>query len=1167
MDTTISSELRIAGTDAEAMARLRRFWVVASVVLAAQVAMPVELGGLISVAFGIYTITLCARQAFRLPRLLLRPTALIITAGALFLVGGVVRSITGEITGEAYPVPSWGDPFNGVAYFLFLLAIISIVRRRNPRLKIDPILDAAVGTIAAGVLQWTLILIPQLRSNELEVAAKATNTIFGVLALAMVAAAVLALVAGSRPSASNRLLAAGLVVTFAMDALATTASVRDVPLELLDYLSWVILVLGGSGLLHPTVCQLLDRPTDLRSDRQLSRRRISVLALALLTAPVLMLGTALANDMGGWSLLPPLAALALTPLVVTRLGRLVRQNEELATLESSLRGVGELLVSAESTSDVEQIITSGAEQVLADAFRGAGLVVAPQREDSGQRAGDLSPLLHGALARLSSSSHPVTGELIDLPSTDPSEHWIAGPIVVQRELHGILALVTNRPLRDEERNAVTTLCRESAIAFRAVEHTEQQVRQRSEDRFAALVDNSSDIVAVLGDDQRFTYVSPVVDRLLGYSPEEFLQAQVMELVHPEDRRTAVRMLEDIRFGLREASEVRLRNAEDEYHWFEMVGVDLTSDPNIGGIVLNAREVTDRKQAEEQLVLSEARFKALVQNSTDLVLVLDGQRRVRYASPSVAEMLDVKMERVLGRPVHDIFTDSDVDWNAVLGGGQVGGSPGAPQLIEFTFRNGGDAWRTIETTITDLRAEPAVNGFVLNARDITERKNMEQRLRYQATHDELTGLANRVHVLDDLAGMLGRNSGATTVAAILIGIDNFKEINDSLGHAAGDQILIDVAGRITSMLGFGDIAARVGGDEYVVVLERAHGENHVTDLAEQILTAIGTPHVVDGHELSITASAGIVFDHDRTHTAEILLRNADIAMYRAKTQGTRQMVVFEPHMHTDSFDRLQLRADLVRAIEGEQFVAHYQPVVDIASRKIVGAEALIRWQHPERGLLGPNLFIPLAEETGLIGALGEWILERACRDLVAWREAFGEPLMDFTMSVNLSVQQLHDERIVTTVSDILERTSLPAKSLVLEVTESTLITDTERIRATMSELRALGTRLAVDDFGTGYSSLGYIQQFEFDVLKIDKSFVDALEAHTNRRIVTAVLELARQLEVRTIAEGIESELQADILRDLGCTYGQGYLYSRPVAAASFSELLVSDRSRRAGHARL
>jgi diguanylate cyclase (GGDEF)-like protein/PAS domain S-box-containing protein len=540
-----------------------------------------------------------------------------------------------------------------------------------------------------------------------------------------------------------------------------------------------------------------------------------------------------------------------------------------------------------------------------------------------------------------------------------------------------------------------------------------------------------------------------------------------------------------------------------------------------------------------------------------VIVLDAAGEVRYASPSVHDVLGTEPSEVLGRSLHRLFPSSDMDWDAKLRD-RVPVAGELPELLEFTFQRSDGEWRTIETTITDLRAEPAVGGYVLNARDVTERKGMEQRLRYHATHDELTGLANRVQALDELEGMLGRNSGSTTVAAILVGIDDFKEINDSLGHEFGDEVLKAVAARITSLLGFGDVAARVGGDEFVVVLERSHGESHVTDLADRMLAAIASPLVVEDRELNITASAGIVFDHDRSNTGAILLRNADIAMYRAKAAGKRQAVVFESQMHTASYDRLELRADLARAITSEQFRVHYQPVVDISTRRIVGAEALIRWEHPERGMLAPNLFIPLAEETGLIDQLGEWILRRACNDLVRWRTDRGGDLDEFTISVNLSVQQLQDDTIVETVADILDSAGLPPERLVLEVTESTLITDTAEIAERMRELRGLGTRLAVDDFGTGYSSLGYIQQFDFDVLKIDKSFVDGLEATTNQQIVTAVLDLARQLGVRTIAEGIETDEQAAILERLGCSFGQGYLYSRPVAEADFRELLEADR---------
>jgi diguanylate cyclase (GGDEF)-like protein/PAS domain S-box-containing protein len=1144
------------------MRQFRWYLAVSSVWALAQLFLPVELAGMWYLAGALGALIALWPRALKVPAAVRKPATLMVIAGTTSLLGVVVRAVYGMAVGLDFPFPSPGDIFALASYPFVLSAILVVVYRRLGRFDLDLFLDALVAGAAVVILQWTVILLPFVQDPGFTPFAKFVQIVYSVLGILVFIAAVMTLVAGGQRSVSNRLLAMALIATFLIDNFGTylTATGRDEALIL--YLAPLIYVFGGAGLIHPSIAQLTSRPTDQGALRRLSNKRIGVMATALIGPPALILGYTLTESYDQL-LLPAAGSLALAPLVVVRLARLVQDRERLATQEAALRGVGERLVAAETSDDVARIITVGTEQLLGTNFIDGGLVVDP----FGQELQDVSPGLRVALEELRRSEETLvdtsSGELRTLSLSDAHPGWTVGAIVVQRELVGVLMVASARRLSDSERNAVAALCRESAIAFRAVEHTEQQVRQRSEDRFAALIDNSSDIVAVLGPDLELLYVSPVARRLLGYSLENLDALQVMDLVHREDAESAATMLSDIRFGVRESVELRLRHFAGTYHWFEVVGVDLSSDPNIGGLVLNLREIGDRKQAEERLLLSEARFKALVQNSTDLVVVLDPSGAVRYASPSVDQALGTEPDGLLGRAIGEVFRDSTVDWDRQLSDGAPG-TLGSPALFDFTFRKGIDDWRTIETSITDLRSEPAVGGFVLNARDVTDRKGMEQRLRYQATHDELTGLANRVQALDELDGMLGRNSGSTTVAAILIGLDDFKDVNDSLGHGFGDRLLNSVAERITALLGFGDVAARVGGDEFVVVLERAHGENHVTDLAEQVLSAIALPYDIDGRELTVTASAGIVFDHDRTNTGEILLRNADIAMYRAKTQGRRQVVVFETHMHTASFDRLELRADLARAITSEQFLAHYQPVVDIETRRIVGAEALIRWDHPQRGLVGPGLFIPLAEESGMIGALGEWILERACTDLARWREDFGEPMMDFTISVNLSVQQLHDEMIVNTVKDTLQRAGLPAERLVLEVTESTLITETDKIRATMQELRALGSRLAVDDFGTGYSSLGYIQQFEFDVLKIDKSFVDGLETGTNRQIVTAVLDLARELGVRTIAEGIETEIQDGVLRELGCRYGQGYLYSRPVAEADFRELLASERTAASGH---
>ena len=1161
MSGSVPAEHNGADKQSVDRARLRRYLQVAAVWGVVFLVLPADLKPYWYALFGWASVIVVAMRVRTLPRDVRPPAMIICAAGAISLAGGIVRTIDGFLRGVDYPFPSVADGFTLVSYSLFLAAILTIVHRRVRHFTLDPFLDAVVGGIAVAMLQWSIILIPYLQTSDAPNAPKVTNIVFAGFSLLLVVAAVLALVSGSQRSTSNRFLAAGLLATFALDLVATLVTADRLPEDARLYVAPFVFVFGTAGLLHPSVLMLTSRPSDPTLLRRLTSRRIGILALALVSPPVLMVIGLIRHDTVGLTL-PAVASLALAPLVVTRLGRLVRQNEELAALEATLRGVGERLVSAETPDDVVRVVTVGAEQVLGSNFISGGLVNDPLGDESLRTSGALHSALGALALQLADGRRTTTGELAALDVDDGAE-WLVGLVVVQRELRGALVLSTHKQLSDDEQNAVTALCRESAIAFRAVDHTEQQVRQRSEDRFGALIDNSSDIVAVLRDDMTLSYVSPVAQRLLGYPGQELSSIDVMGLIHRDDHGAAAKMLNDIRFGLRETAEIRLRHFAGTYAWFEVVGVDLSSDPNIAGVVLNAREIGDRKMAEERLVLSEARFKALVQNSTDLVIVLDASGRIRYASPSVEGALDQIPDDIQGRSLNEVFRDNDLNWESYQSGQPLPGDEGL-ELVEFSFRSLGGDWHTIETTITDLRDEPAVGGFVLNARDVTYRKNMEQRLRYQATHDELTGLANRVHVLEDLAGMLGRNSGSTTVAAILIDIDDFKDINDSLGHAFGDQLLTAVAGRITGMLGFGDVAARIGGDEFVIVLERAHGESHITDLSDQILSAIASPFVIDSRELTITASAGIVFDHDRQSSGEILLRNADTAMYRAKTLGKRQAAVFEAYMHTASFDRLELRADLARAVAHEQFVAHYQPVVDIETRQIVGAEALIRWEHPRRGLLGPVLFIPLAEETGLIGPLGEWILERACTDLAQWREDYGESVADFTMSVNLSVQQLHDERIVASVHDILQRAGLPAERLVLEVTESTLITETDKVRSTMHELRQLGSRLAVDDFGTGYSSLGYIQQFEFDVLKIDKTFVDDLDRFTNQRIVTAVLDLANQLGVRTIAEGIEQELQAELLKTLGCKLGQGYLYSRPVPEAEFRELLVRDRSSATGH---
>jgi len=1030
-----------------------------------------------------------------------------------------------------------------------------VVRSRLTKLTLDPVLDAVVGGLALALIQWTLVLIPYLHRVPITSPAAIVNLAYNSVVWLLAIIGIFALVAGSKPSTSNRLLAAALIAVFASEVIATLVSAHILPESVQFLMSPIALILGACGILHPSIVDVAEPPVDNNRYRRLTRRRVAVLAVALLTPPVLMTWITLDFGFGGAAMLPAVTSLVLAPLVVTRLGRLVRQNERMASQEAALRSVGERLVGAETEEDVRRVISVGLEQVLGTRLI-EGMLFSLSEKLPGANDDDLSVAVAHAVAQIGAphDAKARTGDLRAVTSSDLTGSWRFAPVVVQRSTRAVLVFHMTDELSDDEIATVRSLCREAAIALRAVEQTEQTVRERSEKRFGALIDNSSDIVTILDADGHLAYVSPVAVRLLGYGPDLEKISHTLDLVHPDDREAAKRMLHDVRFGNRNPVELRLRDADGDFHWFELVGMDLQSDPNIRGIVLNAREIGRRKAAEQQIQLSEARFKALVQHSNDIVLVVGLTDGIRYASPSVTATIGVEPDELLGRTLDETFHGSDVDWESALRLSRVPSEH--PKLREFGFTNANGDWVHLEATVTDLRGEEAVDGFVINARDVTERTNMMKHLRYQSTHDALTGLPNRVFATERLGEMLGHNAGSTTVAVISLDIDDFKDINDSLGHAAGDRLLYAVAERIKESLTYGDTAARTGGDEFVVVLERAHGEDQVHEVAERLLTSIDQPFTVDGRDLSITASAGIAFDHDRDNVAEVLIRNADTAMYRAKQMGKRRSAVFEAHMHTASFDRLELRADLARAIETDQFVAHYQPIVDLHSHTIIGCEALIRWQHPRRGLLSPGIFVPLAEESGLIGAMGEWMLQRACTDLADWRATMAEVAEGLTVSVNLTAQEVHNERLVPIVTQILRRTGLPADRLVLEVTESNLLSDTDVIQERMQTLRALGTRLAIDDFGTGYSSLGYVQRFAFDVLKIDRSFIEGLDRPTNRQIVTAVLDLARELGVRVVAEGIEEEAQERALIDLGCRYAQGYRYSRPVPASDFRNLLVN-----------
>ena len=444
-------------------------------------------------------------------------------------------------------------------------------------------------------------------------------------------------------------------------------------------------------------------------------------------------------------------------------------------------------------------------------------------------------------------------------------------------------------------------------------------------------------------------------------------------------------------------------------------------------------------------------------------------------------------------------------------------------------------------------------MVVNYRDVTERKALEEQLRHQAFHDVLTGLANRSLFLDRLGHALARAvRGAKPTAVLYLDLDDFKAVNDRLGHAEGDRLLVAVAERLRSATRAGDTVARLGGDEFAVIIEETE-TIQADQAARRILETLAPPFDLSGREVMARASIGIAIQVADDVDADELLRRADIAMYAAKGRGGDSHLTYEPLLYDATVARMELKADLRGALERGELHVAYQPIVDLDSGVITGSEALMRWEHPERGAIQPIEFIPLAEENGLILDLGRWILETACRQTRAWQTETGQA--GLSIAINLSGRQIADPNLVSDVRRALSASELDPRTLTLEITESVLIHDVEATVTAFRALKALGIRLAIDDFGTGYSSLSYLRQFPIDTLKIDRSFVNSLdESADSQALVRSILNLSSTLRLEAVAEGIETTEQHQVLRLLGAQRGQGYLFARPMRPDALGDLL-------------
>ena len=525
----------------------------------------------------------------------------------------------------------------------------------------------------------------------------------------------------------------------------------------------------------------------------------------------------------------------------------------------------------------------------------------------------------------------------------------------------------------------------------------------------------------------------------------------------------------------------------------------------------------------------------------------------YVSPAIADLLGFEPDEFIGRRASDlVHPDERQRFRDRIATRLQAGSDSIS--VQFRMERKDGAWRDVEAVVSNQLDRRSVAGYVANIRDITERKEFEALLAHRALHDPLTGLANRQLILDRAEQMLARGRRfLEPVALYFIDLDNFKDTNDSFGHEAGDKLLQSVANRLVGMLRASDTVGRLGGDEFVILaggLSLSAGPELV---AERIREVLHEPFVIEGFEgLPVTATASIGIAEGLRPSAQDLLRDADIALYRAKAAGRDRYVVFEHAMQSAAIDRLELKSDLDSALSGDQFFLLYQPIFELDNMHIRGVEALLRWRHPTKGVIAPDNFIPVLEDSGMIIDVGRWVLDEACRQAAGW-QAKGYPT---TMAVNVSMRQLESDLLVEHVHQALSESRLSPASLIIEVTESNLMRDANATVSRLNKLKDLGVMVAIDDFGTGYSSLAYLRQFPVDVLKIDRSFISEMDGSPDSAaLIHTLVELGRTLGLVTLAEGIEDTHQLEGLRSEQCERGQGFIFSRPIEPGEIEELLA------------